>query len=91
MSDIELLFWKVGSSANYRATRWELQRENYLEQDSDLIIYDLPESLRTVIVRGQRRLVDNRPINVVPNDDESKPDQPDRAASKKVRTAEVGP
>ena len=46
-----------------RARRFDL--ENWIEQGSDLIVGELPDDRRTLVRRGQHRLVDGRLVKVV--------------------------
>lgn len=51
--------------------------ENWIEQGEDLIITDLPEDRRAIIVRGQHRLIDGQAIQLVdPVDTSSEPSLP---------------
>ena len=63
-SDVTFLFWTVGRGTQYTARRYQLDR--WIEQGPDLILPSLPEEHRTVMIRGQHRLVDGRPVRVVP-------------------------
>ena len=47
------------------ARRFEIQKDNYEIQDDDVVIRDLPEEFRQVIVAGQHRLVDGRSVSKV--------------------------
>ncbi len=46
-------------------TARQFELTDYVEQGGELIIPDLPPEFHTVIVRGQRRLVDGRAVEVV--------------------------
>ncbi len=46
-----------------KARRFDLA--DYIEQGNDVILPELSPDLRTVIVRGQHRLVDGRPVTIV--------------------------
>jgi hypothetical protein len=39
--------------------------ENWIEQGEDLIITDLPDDRRNIVIRGQHRLVDGQPVQLV--------------------------
>lgn len=50
-------------SADYLAVRHELGPGSYLEQGANMVVFDFPAS--TVVLRGQHRLVDGRPVKVL--------------------------
>ena len=39
--------------------------ENWIEQDDDLVISELPDGLQTIVVRGQHRLVNGQPVQII--------------------------
>jgi len=59
--DGELFVFTVGDDG--KAARFVL--EDSLEQGDDLIFRNLPESSRTVVVRGQHRLVEGREVEII--------------------------
>lgn len=72
--DHELFLFTVGPDG--RAHRYTLHTA--LEQGSELILTELPESYRTVVVRGQHRLVEGREVEILELDgDEPSMDEPD--------------
>lgn len=50
-------------SASYEAVRHELNPGSYVEQGTSLVVYDFPAT--NVVLRGQHRLVDGRPVKVL--------------------------
>lgn len=66
------------ADANAYARQYKLDR--WIEQDQDVIFTDLPPTHREVVVRGQFRLVDGRPVRVL-TDSESPTDTPERSPS----------
>ena len=48
-----------------RSKAVKLPLNNWVQQGPDVIVPELPEPLRTVVVRGHRRLVDGRDVEVV--------------------------
>lgn len=72
----ERLIFAVGKDGC--AHRFVLQPFEYLDQRGDLILFQLPEKFRTVIVRGQHRLVDGREVEIIRmNPNETPHIQPD--------------
>lgn len=55
-----------------KARRFDLK--DWIEQGSDLIVTDLPADRRTVVKRGQHRLVDGRDVRIVPFGDDGRVD-----------------
>jgi len=53
----------VGDKADYVAHRYRLG--DWVEQDMHLVLTDLPEEHRNLVVRGQHRLVEDRPVEIV--------------------------
>lgn len=47
------------------AHRYVLRPYDYLEQFGELILFHLPPEHRTVVVRGQHRLVDGREVQIL--------------------------
>ncbi len=70
------------ATANLRARVFELEPGNYVEQGFDLIVFELPPEHRTIVTRGQHRLVDGRPVEIVP--DASGNEEPADAAAQTV-------
>lgn len=52
--------------------------EDWIEQGDDLVISELPDNLHKIVVRGQHRLVDGQPVQIVlPDSTISSPQTPD--------------
>ena len=65
--------------------------KNWVEQDRDLVTSDLPPGRQTVVVRGQHRLIDGRPVKIVeiPGEEASEPITPQvRTSAHVADTAE---
>lgn len=85
-SDVEMLFWNLGPAGDYKVRRWELRKDNYVEQGRDLIIFDIPPRFQNVVVRGHHRLVDGHAVTVVPTHDERNSEN--ALSDSNMRTAE---
>ena len=73
-------------SEDGKAQAFELS--HWIEQGPDLILLELPPEHRTLVVRGQHRLVEGRAVEVVQLDDET---PVERAPEVPVRTAAAEP
>lgn len=62
-STVPYLFWNLGSATDFLAHTHEI--DQWIEQDGQLIVTDLPAEHRTVVIRGQHRLVDQRRVRIV--------------------------
>ena len=78
--DDKTLLFSVGEDR--KAHGFEL--EHWIEQGPDLILSELPPEHRTLVVRGQHRLVEGRAVEVVQLDDET---PVERAPEAPVQTA----
>jgi len=78
--DDKTLLFSVGE--DNKAHAFELK--HWIEQGPDLILSELPPEHRTLVVRGQHRLVEGRAVEVVRLDDET---PVERAPEVPVRTA----
>jgi hypothetical protein len=45
--------------------------KGFIEQGPDLVITELPAAMRRVVYRGQRRLVDGQPVELIEMDDDT--------------------
>ena len=62
-SEMEMLYWKLGEAALYRARHVEL--EQWLDQGEFVIVPQTETQLRSVITRGQFRLADRQVVRIV--------------------------
>ncbi|MCP4190388.1 MAG: efflux RND transporter periplasmic adaptor subunit [Planctomycetaceae bacterium] len=81
-SDLHYLFFNLGEEADHQANRVSIER--YIEQGGLLIVPDMPADDRTIVVKGQHRLVQNRRVRIVGTENKPKTptiSSPNQAAS----------
>lgn len=62
---------KSDETQNNSIVAQRFQLGDWVEQDMNLVLSDLPEKHHTVVVRGQHRLVEGRPVEIVTTDQET--------------------
>jgi len=67
--DGERMIFSVG--ADGRAQRYLLPPYGYVDQHGELILFELPEAHRTVVTRGQHRLVNGGELEILTTEDPS--------------------
>ncbi len=88
---VRFLFWEFGQEQEFEAQRLNLTPGSYVEQGDELVVFDLPEEHRMVVVRGQHRLLPGanprRQCDSAPSAEFDTPDGNRRFATGKVASA----
>jgi len=68
--DKKMLLFTKGADGNAHS----FPLEHWIEQEGDLVLTSLPPEHRNVVVRGQHRLVEGRPLSIAEMPDEGPAD-----------------
>ena len=85
-TELKAVFWNLGPQPDFFAKQVPLSK--FIEQEGELIVPEIREEDRHLVVRGQHRLVDGRRVRIVNLETSASSSTARRAASSPANRAQ---